>query len=197
MAEKIIDISQLQQDDKNFNKHTEFGMSLLEKSVSKFGMGRSILIDKNNKIIAGNGIAETAGSVGIERVKVIETDGKEIIAVKRNDIDLDTDEGREMALADNATNAANLKWDRDNLNKAEEEFNIKKEEWGIEMKVLGAVFEKESEAQAATVEFPITILNSREEYEMFISVRDMLGLGSNAETFAFIMNEFYKKIEKR
>lgn len=30
-------ISELKFDDKNFNKHTEYGMSLLEKSLSKFG----------------------------------------------------------------------------------------------------------------------------------------------------------------
>ena len=40
-------ISDLIPDKKNFNKHTEFGTSLLENSLRKFGAGRSILIDKN------------------------------------------------------------------------------------------------------------------------------------------------------
>lgn len=116
MAEtKRANIKELIQDDKNFNKHSEYGMSLLEKSVSKFGMGRSILLDKNNKIIAGNGITETAGQLGIEDVEIIESDGKKLIAVKRTDIDLDTPQGREMALADNATNKANLKWEKDTI----------------------------------------------------------------------------------
>lgn len=111
-------IRQLIPDDKNFNKHSEYGMSLLEKSVGKFGMGRSILVDKNNRIIAGNGITETAGAAGIEDVRFIDTDGTEIIAVRRNDIDLDTPQGREMALADNATNKANLKWDKEAIDVA-------------------------------------------------------------------------------
>lgn len=130
MAEtKKAKIGELIPDDKNFNKHSEYGMGLLEKSVSKFGMGRSILLDKNNKIIAGNGITETAGQLGIEDVEIVETDGSKIVAVKRTDIDLDTPEGREMALADNATNAANLKFDKEMiLQELEQEIA---EEWGV------------------------------------------------------------------
>lgn len=114
MAENIK-ISDLQFDDKNFNRHTQFGMSLIEKSLRNNGAGRSILIDKNNRIIAGNGVVETAGQIGLEDVQVVESDGKKIIAVKRTDIDLDSKQGREMALADNATGAADLQWDYDQL----------------------------------------------------------------------------------
>ena len=95
-------ISDLKFDDQNFNKHTEYGMSLLEKSLRQNGTGRSILIDKDNNIIAGNGIVEAAGSVGIENVKIVEITGDELVAVKRTDLSLDSDQGREMALADNA-----------------------------------------------------------------------------------------------
>lgn len=108
-------IAELKFDDKNFNKHTEFGMSLLEKSLRENGAGRSILIDKDNNIIAGNGIVEAAGSVGLEKVKIVETDGTEIIAVKRTDVRLDSKQGRKMALADNATAKADLEWDEENL----------------------------------------------------------------------------------
>lgn len=124
-------IRQLIPDDKNFNKHSEYGMSLLEKSVGKFGMGRSILVDKNNRIIAGNGITETAGAAGIEDVRFIDTDGTEIIAVRRNDIDLDTPEGREMALADNATNKANLHFDTEIMDIVLPELDINPADWGI------------------------------------------------------------------
>jgi hypothetical protein len=104
-------ISELIPDDKNFNKGSEFGGSLISKSLQKFGAGRSILLDKNNRIIAGNKTVENAGAVGIEDVQVVETDGKTIIAVKRTDIDLDTPEGRELALADNASAKANIVFD--------------------------------------------------------------------------------------
>jgi hypothetical protein len=111
----MTNIKDLKFDDKNFNKHTEYGMSLLEKSLSKFGAGRSILIDKNNRIIAGNGIIEAAGNIGLEDLQIVETDGTKIIAVKRPDIDLDTEEGREMAFADNQTGAVDLSWDEEQL----------------------------------------------------------------------------------
>lgn len=108
-------IKDLKFDKKNFNKHTPEGMGLLEKSLQKFGAGRSILVDKDNNIIAGNGIVEAAGTVGIDKVKVVEVTGDEIVAVKRTDVSLDSEQGREMALADNATAAADLSWDEDLL----------------------------------------------------------------------------------
>ena len=53
MAEKIIDIEQLAQDQHNFNKGTEQGQELMERSFKEMGAGRSILIDRNGNIIAG------------------------------------------------------------------------------------------------------------------------------------------------
>ena len=130
---KQVKISDLTFDDKNFNKHTEFGMSLLEKSLRNNGAGRSILIDKNNRIIGGNGVVEVAGQIGLNNVRIIESDGSEIIAVKRTDIDLDSKQGREMALADNATASADLAWDEEQIQFAEEEFGFVAEEWGVQL----------------------------------------------------------------
>ena len=134
MAEiKEAKISDLVFDDKNFNKHTEYGMSLIEKSIRNNGAGRSILIDKNNRIIAGNGVTEIAGQIGLDDVQIVETDGTKIIAVKRTDIDLDSKQGREMALADNATASVDLAWDEEQIQFAEEEFGMVAEEWGVNL----------------------------------------------------------------
>ena len=133
MATKEVKISDLRFDDKNFNKHTEFGMSLIEKSLRKNGAGRSILIDKNNRIIGGNGVVENAGQIGMEDVIIVETDGTKLVAVKRTDVDLDTQQGREMALADNATAAADLSWDEEQIQFTEEEFGVVAEEWGVNL----------------------------------------------------------------
>ena len=136
MAEiKEAKISDLVFDDKNFNKHTEYGMSLIEKSIRNNGAGRSILIDKNNRIIAGNGVTEIAGQIGLDDVQIVETDGTKIIAVKRTDIDLDSKQGREMALADNATGAADLQWDYEALADIESDFDIDVKDWGIDINV--------------------------------------------------------------
>ena len=122
-------ISELKFDDKNFNKHTEYGMSLLEKSLGKFGAGRSILIDKHGNIIAGNGIVEAAGNIGLEDVEIVKSDGKKIIAVQRTDIELDSEAGREMALADNATASVDLAWDEENIKEQEEVWGFESSDW--------------------------------------------------------------------
>lgn len=136
----MSNIKDLRFDDKNFNDHTEFGMSLLEKSLQDYGAGRSILIDKNNNIIAGNGIVEAAAQAGIENVRIIETQGDELVAVKRTDVDLNTQKGREMAFADNATASVDLSWNKDNIG----EFFTPEdtEKWGVDLD-----WEKEQEIQ--------------------------------------------------
>ena len=127
-------LSDLRFDDRNFNKHTQYGMSLLEKSLQQFGGGRSILIDKNNNIIAGNGIVEAAANVGLDDLQIVESDGKKLVAVKRTDIDLNSKEGRELAMADNATGAADLKWDEDIVTDESEDWGFNPEDWGVSFK---------------------------------------------------------------
>lgn len=133
MAEIKGKLSELIPDDKNLNKHTQYGMSLLEKSVRGHKFGRSILVDKNNRIIAGNGIVETAANIGAEDIRIIETTGDELVVVKRTDVDLDTKEGREMALADNATSAADLEWDMEKMEEIGSEWDIDVSDWGIDL----------------------------------------------------------------
>lgn len=52
-----------------------------------------------------------ASNIGIKKVRIIETTGDELVAVKRTDIDIDSAEGRKMALLDNLTTQVNLAWD--------------------------------------------------------------------------------------
>ncbi len=129
MKSKIIKVAELIQDDKNFNKGTEFGAKLINKSLEKFGAARSILIDQNNNIIAGNKTTENYIANGGVNVIVVESDGTSLIAVKRTDIDLNTAQGREMALADNATAKANIVWAEDII---ADEIGIEvSESWGV------------------------------------------------------------------
>ena len=112
---KEIDINELVQDDKNFNQGTEQGKQLMEKSFAELGAGRSILIDRNGRIIAGNKSQLAAIEAGITKVRVIETTGDELVAVKRTDIDIDSAKGRKLTLADNLTTQVNLQWDEAQL----------------------------------------------------------------------------------
>ena len=133
MAEQLKQgkVHDLIQDDRNLNKGTERGQQLIEKSLRQFGAGRSILVDKNNRIIAGNKTHANAEAAGIDDAVIVETDGKKLVVVKRTDIDLDTKQGREMALADNASVKVDLDWDTDALNSVAEDFEINTEEWGV------------------------------------------------------------------
>ena len=73
---------------------------MIEKSFREFGAGRSSLLDKNGRVIAGNKSQQAAIAAGIKRVRVIETTGDELVAVKRTDVDIDSAEGRKMANLD-------------------------------------------------------------------------------------------------
>lgn len=126
-----MDISQLVPDDHNFNRGTEEGAKLMRKSFSELGAGRSILIDKDNRIIAGNKSQQAASDAGIKRVRIIETDGKELIAVKRTDLTLDSKEGRELALADNVTTQVNLAWDEAELQAMGDQYGFYSDDWGV------------------------------------------------------------------
>ena len=53
MKQEEINIEDLKQDSRNFNKGTEQGQELMERSFKEMGAGRSILIDRNGNIIAG------------------------------------------------------------------------------------------------------------------------------------------------
>lgn len=148
----MSNIKDLKFDDKNFNNHTEYGMSLLEKSLRENGAGRSILIDKDNNIIAGNGVIEAAGSVGLDKVKIVETTGDEIVAVKRTDITLDSKKGREMALADNAIGAIDLEWKEGIVASEADKYGINTEDWGVDIGKKKAIKdEKDIENNTPTI----------------------------------------------
>ena len=104
-------LSELTPDHSNANRGTERGRYALEASLRKYGAGRSILIDKHGRIIAGNKTAETAADVGIDDVIVVQTDGRQVVAVQRTDLDLDSNEARELAYADNRVGQLDLDFD--------------------------------------------------------------------------------------
>ena len=96
----------------NANRGTKRGLELLEKSLEDYGAGRSILLDKHGTAIAGNKTLEAATAKGF-KVRVVDSDGKELIAVRRTDLDLDNGDkrARELAYADNRVGQVGLEWD--------------------------------------------------------------------------------------
>jgi DNA modification methylase len=117
----MTSIKDLKSDHKNARKRTDRSAKLIAESLQRFGAARSIVIDEENRILAGNGTIEGAKAAGIKNVRVIETDGTEIIAVKRTG--LSEDEKIGLALADNRTSDLS-DWDKEMLQQLSEEHDI-------------------------------------------------------------------------
>lgn len=70
------------------------------------------MVDKHGRIIAGNKTAQAAADIGLEDVIVVHTDGTKLVAVQRDDLDLEQDKAaRELAYADNRVGQLDLDFD--------------------------------------------------------------------------------------
>jgi hypothetical protein len=95
-------MSEIKFDKRNYRKHNDKNKELIRKSLKECGAGRSIVIDNEGEIIAGNGIYEQAQKLGI-KTKIIETDGSELVVVKRTDLSTDDELRKQLAIMDNST----------------------------------------------------------------------------------------------
>lgn len=123
-AARVVKLRDLLPDDKNANKGTERGLRLLDDSLREDGAGRGILIDRNNRIVAGNKTVERAIDDGFEEVIIVPTDGKQLVATQRVDVDLDSPQGRRMALRDNRVSEVDLEWDADVLKELGDDIDL-------------------------------------------------------------------------
>lgn len=112
-------ISDLQPDPNNANKGTERGQKMLENSLSETGLGRSVVVDRNGYLIAGNKTTEQAVDNGFEDAIFIHTDGHELVVVQRDDLDLMADDpdnrARLLAYYDNRAGEVSLDWDAERI----------------------------------------------------------------------------------
>jgi len=114
-------ISALKFAHQNARKRTDSSARLIQESLQRYGAARSIVIDEENRILAGNGTIEAAKALGLAKLKVVEAAGDEIIAVRRSGLSEDDKVG--LALADNR--AAELSdWDAEMLQQLSEEHDI-------------------------------------------------------------------------
>lgn len=98
----------------NSNEGSERGQGMIESSFRKYGAGRSMVVDKNGVIIAGNHSQDGAINAGLEDVIEVETDGKQVVVVRRTDLDLDDESDMravELGYIDNRSGEVSLNWD--------------------------------------------------------------------------------------
>jgi hypothetical protein len=127
-----IEDSGLRPDTLNANEGTQRGLGLLDKSLRQLGAGRSILVDAKGNVIAGNKTLERAADIDLP-VRIVESDGTELIAVKRTDLDLysETDKrARQLAYADNKVAELDLSWKPEQIALDFEPLDLG--EWGFE-----------------------------------------------------------------
>lgn len=126
-------------DKKNYRKHNDRNKELINKSLKECGAGRSIVIDNEGEIIAGNGIYEQAQKLKIP-TKIIETDGSELVVVKRTDLKTDDEKRKQLAIMDNSTSDSS-EFDFDSL---QADFDVEQlQEWGLELEFEAIDGEKE------------------------------------------------------
>jgi len=104
-------VSDLKKDPNNRNLGSVRGQAMIEESFARLGAGRSVLVDKNGVLIAGNHAADGAEAAGIEDCIVVQSDGSKLVVVQRTDLDINDDKAKLLALADNRTAEESLTWD--------------------------------------------------------------------------------------
>lgn len=72
-------------DPRNARLHPDANKAVIRQSLEEVGGGRSILVDGDNVIRAGNGVYEQAVELGL-KIRIIEAGRDELIAVKRPDL---------------------------------------------------------------------------------------------------------------
>jgi len=105
-------IADLKPDPQNARKHNPRNIKQIVDSLQEVGAARSIVLDENNVILAGNGVIEAAAIAGIENVRIVEASGNEIIAVKRKN--LTPEQKKRLALFDNRAGEL-AEWDVEQL----------------------------------------------------------------------------------
>lgn len=147
-------MNEIKFDKRNYRKHNDKNKKLIKKSLQECGAGRSIIIDNEGEIIAGNGVYEQAQKLGL-KTKIVETDGSELVVVKRTDLKTDDEKRKRLAVMDNSTSDTS-EFDIDLL---EEDFAIDDlNDMGLDLKIE---YEEENTGNIEDdfVIFPCSILD--------------------------------------
>lgn len=95
----ITHIGDLTPDPKNARKHNPRNVGMIVDALHEVGAARSIVVDEDGVVLAGNATVEAAAEAGITKVMVVDADGETIVAVRRTG--LTEREKTRLALFDN------------------------------------------------------------------------------------------------
>lgn len=112
MSETDRPLDSLIPDPRNARLHSARNLALIADALRDVGAARSIVVDETGTVLAGNATIAAAGQAGIARVRIVDADGTELIAVRRTG--LTSEQKQRLALYDNR--AAELaEWDTEVL----------------------------------------------------------------------------------
>ncbi len=111
-ARTLNHIRDLVADPANRRKHNPRNIGMVVDALHKVGASRSIVIDEDNVVLAGNGVTEAAAEAGITKLHIVDVDGQTLVAVRRTG--LSAQQKRDLALYDNRT-AELADWNIDQL----------------------------------------------------------------------------------
>ena len=94
-------IKEIIEDPENAREHGARNLEAIEKSLAAFGQQKPIVINKEGKVIAGNGTLQAAQAIGWETIQVVKTELPEL-------------QQKAFAIADNRT-AEMATWDEEVL----------------------------------------------------------------------------------
>lgn len=190
---KTLKISQIKPDENNFNRHTDYGMELLGKSLDEVGVIESITISNDNKTISGNARRETMEKkFGNAEPIIVETDGKRPVILKRTDINSNTEEFHRAAILANTVSKHNVNLDLNLIQEiAVEQFDIDIEEIGVT--VMPDDFEENGggtmDPKPETTGMIAISLDDDEHLE-WLSLKENIGIPQDKKAFIHLMQNF-------
>ncbi len=108
----VLPLDDLTPDPRNARRHNDRNLAQIQAALREVGAARSVVVDEDGVVLAGNATVQAARQAGLGRVRVVEADGTELVAVRRSG--LTPAQKRRLALFDNR--AAELaEWDTEVL----------------------------------------------------------------------------------
>ena len=184
MSKEIKTAADLKQDGNNYRKHSDTNKARIKKSIDEAGLGRSVVIDADGVLIAGNGVQQVVDKD--TPVKVVETDGTELVVVKRTDLHTGDPRRKTLALADNAT-ADDVEWDFEAI--AEDWTEDEAGEWGVEWPADDEECEqKQAQEDDFDPDKPVETVCKKGDIWKLGNHRLMCGDSTDADAVAKLMN---------